>query len=293
MFSKKLLFAGLLSISLLLSGCGAEKTEQQTSEPNKTEQKEEKLTTEQVLTKAMEVSKEVKSFEMSMDADVTMDIDGETIDAKTSMVSQMNMDPLLIYQKMKMSAEQEGESLAMEMYMTKDELYVYSPEEDMWMKMPNEDGEMLELAQLQQEANISQQLESMKSYIDSFNLTEKEDVYELQFAGEGEELQKFIEEVALQNFNAEQVEFIQQSLDQFNIENLKYTYTLNKETFYPKTFIVDMTMTIEEDGSTMKMTQKMNSSFSKFNELNDLSIPEDVMNNAIELNLEDLEAAGI
>ncbi|WP_243387336.1 DUF6612 family protein [Bacillus kexueae] len=285
MMVKKLLMAGTISAALFLGGCGSsEQTNQESTSENK---QAETMTAEQVLIKSSEVSAEVKNFEMIANTDMVMEIDGESIDANTEIASQINLDPIFAYQKMNMESQQEGESIEMEMYMTMDELYFYTPEEDMWIKMSNDENEMLELAEIQREADFSQQLEQMKPFADSFQVTDKGDVYELTFAGEGEELQSFIQDVALQNIDAEQAEMIQQTLEQVNYDSIEYSYTINKNTFYPETLIMDMTMTVEEDGSTMKMSLKMNASFAKFNELGDLSIPEEVQNNATEMNLDD------
>ncbi len=277
-----------MSIGLLLSGCGAEntgKTEDQSNEQSETPKKEEKLNAEQVLTKASEASSDIKNFEMNANMDMTMEANGEAMDMKSKIFSQMTMDPILAYQKIEMSGDEQLGN--MEMYMTKDEIFMYSPENDTWVKMENTAGGTLEMAQNQQSMNPGQQIEQMKQFTDNLTLTEHDKTYELNFTGKGEEMKKFAKEIALQNISSDQAEAIKQSIDQITFEDITYKYTINKETFYPEKLKMDLTMSIEENGNTVTLIQSMDATFGKYNELNDLSIPEDVKNNAEEIQLEE------
>jgi len=286
MISKKLVFAGMMSIGLLLSGCGAETANQSSEGSNETQQKEEKLTAEEVLTKASEAGEAIQNFEMDINMDMTMEADGETINTKSKMLSQMSVDPMFLYQQIDMTMEDMNTN--MEMYITQDEMYLYSPEEGAWIKMPNEAGELLTQAQTQQNAIPTKQLEDIQKFTEDLTLTEKDNTYEVVFDGDGEALKEFALEIALQNLDQSQAEQLKQSMDLVTFEDIMYQLSLNKETFYPEALIMDLTMTIEENGTAVKTTINLDTKYSKYNELTNLVVPEDVQQNAVEIPMEEM-----
>ena len=69
-------------------------------------------------------------------------------------------------------------------------------------------------------------------------------------------------------------------LEQMNIDSMKVTSVINKSTYLPTQATVDMTMSFEQEGQQVSMKMKMNSTFSKHNEIDKIEIPEEVLSSA-------------
>lgn len=266
---KKAVIAGVLSIGLILSGCG-QKGDQTTAG-------KDKLNAEQVLSEVEKASEKLKNYEMTAKMDMEMESNGQTMKMPSNITAQIQLDPLLVHQKM--DTENNGTPVNLEMYVTKDETYVNS--QNQWVKMKN-DG-TAELIKATENMNPSKKIEQMKKFTKDFSLTEDKDNYEIKFSGKGDSVKDFAKEMMVENLEAKQAEALKQQFDKMKIDEISFEYTVDKKTFYPTKVLLDLNMVIEENGQTAKMKMKIDSTSSKFNELKDLSIPNDVKKNAKEV----------
>lgn len=266
---KKAVIAGVLSIGLILSGCG-QKGDQTTAG-------KDKLNAEQVLSEVEKASEKLKNYEMTAKMDMEMESNGQTMKMPSNITAQIQLDPLLVHQKM--DTENNGTPVNLEMYVTKDETYVNS--QNQWVKMKN-DG-TAELIKATENMNPSKKIEQMKKFTKDFSLTEDKDNYEIKFSGKGDSVKDFAKEMMVENLEAKQAEALKQQFDKMKIDEISFEYTVDKKTFYPTKVLLDLNMVIEENGQTAKMKMKIDSTSSKFNELKDLSIPDDVKKNAKEV----------
>ncbi len=266
---KKAVIAGVLSIGLILSGCG--QTGDQTTAGK------DKLNAEQVLSEVGKASEKLKNYEMTAKMDMEMESNGQTMKMPSNITSQIQLDPLLVHQKM--DTENNGTPVNLEMYVTKDETYVNS--QNQWIKMKN-DG-TAELIKATENMNPSKKIEQMKKFAKDLSLTEDKDNYEIKFSGKGDSVKDFAKEMMVENLEAKQAEALKQQFDKMKIDEISFGYTVDKKTFYPTKVSLNLNMAIEENGQTAKIKMKMDSTSSKFNELKDLSIPEDVKKNAKEV----------
>ncbi|MEZ2661636.1 DUF6612 family protein [Aneurinibacillus aneurinilyticus] len=266
---KKAIIAGVFSIGLILSGCGQTGDQPAVGKG--------KLNAEQVLSEVEKASGKLKNYEMTAKMDMEMEANGQTMKMPSTITSQIQLDPLHVHQKM--NTENNGTPINLEMYVAKDEIYVNS--QNQWVKMKNEGT--TELIKATENMNPSKKIEQMKKFAKDLSLNEDKDNYEIKFSGKGDSVKDFAKEMITENLEAKQAEALKQQFDKMKINEISFGYTIDKKTFYPTKVSLDLNMDIGENGQTAKMKMKMDSTSSKFNELKDLSIPDDVKKNAKEV----------
>ncbi|WLR51781.1 hypothetical protein LC040_02430 [Bacillus tianshenii] len=273
-----------IAFALLLAGCGQEAgtdSSENAGEENAAKE-EEKLTAEDVYKKATEKSQDMKNFELDGSMDMKMTFGEETQEMNMKINSKSQLDPLLIHQTMESDAQSaEMEIPKMEMYMTDEYMYMKDAQSGQWLKMKQaQQGFMKDMMEQQKSMSPVQNLEMLKQFADEMTLEETDDTYVLKITGNGDKLVDLVKE--MNPGGASGVDF-EQMMQQMNFEEIKYSYALNKETFQPESFEMDMTMSVTQNDQTMKINQHMTSNIKNINEVEDLSIPEEVKNNAQEI----------
>ena len=168
-----------------------------------------------------------------------------------------------------------------ESYMTADNFYVYdeSTGTGQWMKLPQE--MMAGIMNASEQANASDQLKQIEGYLDEFKFEQDNDNYILTLEASGE---KFTELVKTQ------VDEVMQSMGMgeevqmdFDIHSVNYLIHIDKETFQTNKLDVVFDMDMDIDGEKMNIVQDVKSTFSGFNEVEEIVIPQEVIDNAVEL----------
>ncbi|MCA1055707.1 hypothetical protein LCM10_11985 [Rossellomorea aquimaris] len=65
-------------------------------------------------------------------------------------------------------------------------------------------------------------------------------------------------------------------------DQLNYTYEIDKKTYHPLTFTIEMDFTMEIERKKVQTHQKMKGSYSKINEIDKITIPADVKESVVE-----------
>jgi hypothetical protein len=280
---KKYALTLCLLLAFILTGCGQEaaNSEQKTeAEKQEVEKEEEKLTAEEVLSQATEKSKELKNFEMNGTLNMTMTAAEQTNETEMKMDTKTSIDPFFMHQKMNMDVD--GQPQSVEMYINQEYMYIQSPGTEEWTKIKQVGQvDLQQLLEEQQSVNPIAQLEQMKEFADDIQLEENENEYILNVNGNGDKLMDLIGGLVGSGMDQAQLEAI---MSQMKIEKIDYSYSLDKETMEPKSLQMDLTMKITENEETVSMNQKVNFTFSNINQLKDLTIPEEIENNAVETN---------
>lgn len=233
--------------------------------------------TKEFLSKVAQVK--MDSYSMNMKMKQSMEFFGETMNADMSINMDMVLDPLGLYQEMKMTMEGTDEGdLTSKVYMTKDGYYEYNSITSQWVKYDDEMiKELQNLSEYQMDPNT--QLELMARYYKNVKLIEKEDTYELHMSISGEGFQELLEEVLnLTDLGLEEDLFsgLEMSIDKMNM-----IMVLDKETLYYKSGSMDSDITMVIEGETMKIAQTAEFSYSNINQLEKITIPAEVINTAI------------
>ncbi|WP_055109312.1 DUF6612 family protein [Paenibacillus ihumii] len=288
----KKLTALLLGAILLvgITACGKEKeagnanvptnTNASANAASKDSSKDALPTVDELITKSSEASKELKSFKMEADIDQKMTIkqgDQEmNQDIKIAMTLDYQKDPIAIYQVMSMDMGAEGKT-DIEQYITNDG--IYSLVEGTWVKLPEEMKADL-VAQMESAANLESQLEQFKSIANESKVTEEGDEYVLSAELSGDGLKELAKNLMSQTGSGN--EDAAAMLEMMTIKNIKLSNAMNKETYLPTRSDVEMEMDMDVEGQSVSMTMIMKSTISKQNEVEEIKIPQEVIDSAVQ-----------
>lgn len=280
--------AGVLTMGLAACGQTAEPT------PATTKEQTSDMTLQEVFDKSMEVSNKTESLSAKVDMTQKMNQPSQDLAMETASVMDMNitMDPLAIYQKgtttMKMDGSEEEQSMNMEMYMTEQGFFMNDETTGQWMKLPSEMYE--QIAQMtEQQSDPSQQLKQLEAFKDDFAFEQTDSEYILKLSASGEKFNALIEEQMSQFMpeleGEENQASIEEMMEGMSIEKVDYTINIDKETFETTTVDMIMDMTMEMEGETMQINQVMNADYSNYNGVETITVPEDIVNSAQEMQM--------
>ncbi|WP_087973199.1 DUF6612 family protein [Oceanobacillus rekensis] len=241
-----------------------------------------------VYTKAMEVSEEMDSAEVSMDMNqfLSSPNDSMELEMESEMEAEMTLDPIAMYQKgtMTMTMGEETMDTETEMYMTEEGLYTYDSMSQSWMKLDNElYGDLMNMEQQDPAA----QLELLEPFMDDVEFEESDDTYIFKFTGEGEEVNQFTEKILDEYMSSEIMasigEDVNKVLESMTVNKLNYEMVIDKETYETRTFAMDLYMTIAEEGEEMTIAQQINAEYTGINTVDSIEVPQEVLDNAVEM----------
>lgn len=270
------------TLSLGLAACNETATPAENSEVTE----KSKLTLQEVYDKSIAASEELKSVRAVMDLNQKMNVPSEETELEVS--SEMDMEyivePMQMHQKgtSTVAGLVEGmpaQTSKSESYMTADDFYVYEESAGEWMKFPQE--MMAGIMGAAEQANTSDQLKQIEGYLDEFTFEHDNENYILTLEASGEKFQELVKS---------QVDEVMQSMGvgeeiqmDFVIHSVDYLIHIDKETFQTNKLDVVIDMDIEIDGEKMNVKQDVKSTFSDFNEIEEIVIPQEVIDSAVEL----------
>ncbi|WP_139185085.1 DUF6612 family protein [Psychrobacillus sp. OK028] len=272
----------LVTLSLGLAACN--ETAKPVQEKDVTETS--KLTLQEVYDKSMEASEELKSVKGTIDMKQTMSIPSEemTFDIKSVMDMEYIIEPMQMHQKgtttlMGVGEGGESQETDMETYITEDAMYVYEGSTAQWMKFPQEMVDQMMGATTQTDPTA--QLKTLQEYLEQLKFEQDDDNYILTLEGSGEEFTSLVQnqvDEALQSLTGgENV-----NMD-FTIHSVNYLVYIDKHTFQTNKLdmVIDMDMTM--DGETINLKMDARTDFSKFNEVDEIVVPQEVIDSATEI----------
>ena len=150
------------------------------------------------------------------------------------------------------------------------------------MKLPGQDMEELKTLMDQQSGDVSQQLEDLEAFKDDFSFEQSGDEYILKLNAAGEEYQELINDQMGQMLGEMEME-AQDALEGMTINKVYYEIFIDKETFLPNTMNIDMDFDMEVEGETMNIKTDLQSEYSKYNEIEAITVPAEVIEQAQEI----------
>lgn len=272
----------VVTLALGLAACNETATPVQDKEVTETS----KLTLQEVYDKSMKASEELKSVKGTIDMKQTMSIPSEemTMDIKSMMDMEYIIEPMQMHQKgtttmMGVGEGSESQEIEMETYITEDALYVYEGTTAQWMKLPQEMVDQMMGATNQ--TDPAAQLQPLEEYLEKVEFEQDDENYILTLEGSGEEFTSLVKDQvdeALQSLTGEG------NIDlDFTIHSVDYLVHIDKESFQTNKLdmVIDMDMTM--DGETINLKMDVKTNFSKFNEINEIVVPQEVMESATEI----------
>ncbi|MEN1967657.1 DUF6612 family protein [Lentibacillus sp. N15] len=281
------LVAGVMALVLAACNDTAEPTEGASKE------KESKLTAEEVYSKALEASEDMKSAEVSMNVNqqIQASDDSVAMETKSNYDTKMTMDPIALYMKgvtkmeMDGAGDEEIPAMDMEIYMVDDGMYLYSDQIGDWVKMDNSSMDMIEQMAGQQ-PDPSEQLKMMQDYAEDLSFEQSDDEFILKLDADGDKFNDLMQKMMQENMPDELLEQMgkegQEALENMDINSMSFEFSVDKETYEMKTFNMDMDMTMHADNEELNIVQQVESEYSNINKVDAIEVPDDVKENAIE-----------
>ena len=164
----------------------------------------------------------------------------------------------------------------METYITENAMYVYEGTTAQWMKFPQEMVDQMMSAANQ--TDPATQLQPLQKYLEQVEFEQDDDNYILTLKGSGEEFTRLVKDQvdeALQSLTGEG----NVNLD-FTIHSVDYVVHIDKDIIQTNKLdmVIDMDMTM--DGETINLKMDAKTDFSKFNEIKEIVVPQEVMDSA-------------
>lgn len=268
---------------LILAACGSAAEEPAEVEPGTEEEKESELTLSEVFNKAQEVSENVNSSHTKMD--ITQAYSSQDSEEEFESTIQLEMDliqePLAMYQEMSMSMGDFG-AMDTEVYYTDEGFFLKNPEEDNWMKLPSDDlDDLQELINTGPDAAID--YASLEKYIEDFSFEQNDEQYILNLKVSGDGFSDLVrEELASTGMMDAMGDEVMEELEDMKVHQLEYEIFIDKDTFETTDFnlVLDMEFSVGEE--TLRIKQDAEAEISQVNEITEISIPEEVVENAVQ-----------
>ena len=275
----------LLAASVLTLGLAAcNSTATPTSETSEKETSE--LTLQQVYEKSLEQSESIASLSALIDMEQLIEIPSQGVSMNTTsdMTMDIIVDPISAYQKgttaMSVPGEEspEAQEIEIESYMTEEGFFMRDNMSQQWMKLPSEMYDQM-MAASESQADPAQQLKDLEPFMEDFTFEQTDTEYVLKLVASGEQFNELIQKQLTETMPEMMVEE-EQILKDLNIEKVNYEIFIDKETFNTNALNMVMDMTMPVEGEEMKLSQNLKSVFSKYNEVEPIKIPQEVLDSA-------------
>ncbi|MCR6521314.1 DUF6612 family protein [Lysinibacillus capsici] len=270
------------TLALTLAACNSSAT------PTKDTTNKSKLTLEQVYDKAVDRQADIQSASAKMDmTQVTKVGSGEeamefSIDSKMEM--DIIVDPLAMHLSGSMTMPdmmnegKETMDMPIEMYMKKDTgLFMKDSTTDSWLKLPDENFDAI-LDQTAASADAKEQLEQLKKFIKDFTFEQTDDEYVLTLDAKGDKFKELIDSEI--NKSMQEMGLEENPMDQLSIEKINYVLHIDKETFDTNKMDMNFDLKMAVEGDELLMNTKSVVTYTEFNHLKTIDIPQSIIDNA-------------
>ncbi|QKS72168.1 hypothetical protein FLK61_36545 [Paenalkalicoccus suaedae] len=238
---------------------------------------------ESILTSSIEAMEEVESYAADMEMTQTMGMgDGESLTMTSTGEMIMSNNPLALEQRMEMDMGEMnmGEGpMAYTAYFSEEEgFFMEEPTLGGWIKLP--ESEMDAILQMEQ-MSPQEQLRPLQSYISELSLETTDDEYIITLSGEDIDMNAFMQE--FQGLGVEGMDEMMEVMEEIDVSSLNYVIHIDKETNYQTEAQIDMVMSMDMMGQSFDSEQSIHMLFRDFNEVGPVEIPQEVIDNAQDL----------
>ncbi|WP_078579322.1 DUF6612 family protein [Salipaludibacillus agaradhaerens] len=278
---KKSLLTSLSAVTLLsLAACG-----DTTSDDG--------LSVEEILSKSISTMEELDSYTLSMEMAQTLEGENEegeleSMSFDTTSDVSLTLEPMTmeIVTRMDMGELGLGEDTNMEFlsYFTEEDgFYIEDPTLGGWVKMGDDFSDDL-MAISEMQTSPEDQLKSFEDNITNLSVETTDTSYIISLDGDDLDMNDFLDQIGDLGFDDMGLGMEELNEMDMDIENISYKITVDKETFYQTEANIDMTYNMTMMGETISTSQQIHMVLSDFNNIDPIQIPEDVLEEAEELN---------
>ena len=264
------MIAMVSALMLILAACSG------TTESGGEVSVEEGIDAKEVLEKSISAQEDIENFHMKADMTQSIGSGEEAMEVKSVIDADMVMDPMAFHQMIDMSAD--GETMQVESYFTEEGFFMKQGEQ--WMKFPDDMTDTL-LSLQETQGDPLEQMEMLKEYVDEFTLTEEKDTYVMTLKASGEKFQGLMEKTAEEMSGQNQM--MEEAMNQMNVNEVAYTYTIDKIDYLPVQMKMKMDSEMAMEGETISSVMEMDSTYDQYNEIDEVKVPEEVIEQAEEM----------
>ncbi|MFU1796654.1 DUF6612 family protein [Paenibacillus azoreducens] len=257
-----------------MTACGKDKEANgEAKSANPSQEVEEKATPtfDELVPKVVKASNGMKSFTMETTINIMVTQGGQIQNQRADIAVKRNVTrvPLQMYQEIKSKIPSSGNQ-EIKQYFTDED--IYSSVNGKWMKLHDEQKALV-FAKFRELETPEKQLERLKSVAKDTKVTVAGDEYIVTAEMSGDGVKELAKSLMSQSGGGQQA-------DQMDIKNIKVEYAVNKKSLYLTKANVEMTMNMEAEGQSISLEMKMNSNFSKYNEIEKIEVPQEVLDSA-------------
>ncbi|ARK32075.1 DUF6612 family protein [Halalkalibacter krulwichiae] len=268
---------------IALSAC-SESTSVESTDPKPNETNEAEFTVEEILQKSIEAMNDVQSLSTEMNMIQEMELpQDEQYSSNILVYMELTQEPFNMYQKISMDLPEVGLSET-ELYMVEDTFYFKDPMEESWFTYPDDLAATLRELESEQ-FSTNEQLDLLLKNADLLSYTEDEEHYIITVEGSPDLLQDFAQELN-GLVHDEMTGDINQLMMMSDIQELNYTLYIEKDTFMQTKMDMSMAFELSMDGEQITIKTDTQASFDNFNGYSEITVPEAVIKEAEEFNLE-------
>lgn len=277
--------AGVLVLGLAACNAPAEpKTDTETGKKAELENPSE-LTAQEVFDKATAASVGLTSMHATINIDQLLEFSSQDLIVNGKIKTDMDMiiDPIAMYQKLDVDMGEQG-AISTEIYKTEDGFFVNEEGSGQWIKMPSELDEEL-LAELGS-TDPTLDMNMFKEFVEDFRFEQTDDEYILKLSASGEKFSKLFEDMIMANLPAgvDASAGPAELMKNIEVEIMDFEIFIDKKTFNTTAFNMMMDMTLPYEGEETHVVQKADIKLSKINEIDKIEIPQEVLDNALDIN---------
>ncbi|TFD98249.1 DUF6612 family protein [Jeotgalibacillus salarius] len=284
---KKSLLLSTAALTLTLAACT------ETAEPAEGSKDTSSMTLEEVYSMALEKNNEIESVKSSaiLNQAVIMGSEDETIHTTSEIDMTVVSNPLTLHQvnTTEMSGgegtEAPNQSFTVESYMTEDGFYMQDPASSQWLKMPAEMSDQL-IQMSHSQSNPGSELENLEAYIEDFTFEQNDDSFILTLNASGEKFSDMLIEQTGELMPDLGLGIPAETLfKDTTFEDVLYVITLDKESFLIESLDLDMTMNMNFAEQSMKIEQNLESDYTDYNAIDEITVPQEVIDSAEEISM--------
>lgn len=274
------LSVSILSIVLLVacSDTAEPVSETENKQANKDANNQSELTIKEVYEKMMDASEDIKSFAMDMEMEQEIiEGDNEPVPTQSAIHSKVVQEPIGLEQKVKMTIG--DQTMETEQYLTEEGFYMYDPAQKMWMKYSEGHEDLM--AQIQADSGLdqTQTLSELESFIEDFTFKQNEDEFILTLDADDEKFNTLVQ----QELSSGSVEM--NDIKDIEINGVEYEIFVDKKTYLPNQMNILMNINMSADGQKVTLKQDIDTAYSDYNSIDTISIPEEALKEAVELEM--------
>lgn len=173
------------------------------------------------------------------------------------------------------------DEMKIESYMTDQGFFMFDSMSEKWTKLPTDMYEQI-MSMSQNQADPSQQLKDLEMFLEDFTFEQTDSEYVLKLSASGEKFNKLIQKQLADTMPDMMVEE-QELLKNMNVEKVNYEIFIDKKTFNTTELNMVMDMTMAVEGEEMKLSQDMKSTFSNYNDVEPIKVPQEILDSAQEM----------